>query len=283
MASAKCRNANRGAAGSARCERHGNGKFARHTNRENLGGNRHRRVESASSENFARCSSCNQRGCQGCGGRGTFSPKGSKRMVLTSDLPSNANSGECFAQVYLPPEFETVSDRVLVKEAFERVEVIPAEYEWTEERILVKEASTELVAHPPQFEPQQQTIELNPGHSTWMKADAHQCSANTAGPAPQDVFCLVSEPPTTMTLQKEQLVKAASVEEVAVPAEYQTVRRQKLVRAASTRRVSVPAEYREVERTVMLSPGRIEWQRVSCNPEAFGKNARVMPVRDNNP
>lgn len=176
------------------------------------------------------------------------------------------------------------SARVCVREKSEKVEVVPAEYEWVEEHVLVKEAHTKLVEVPAQFDVQDRTFETNPGHSTWVKAQADRCvTNNSAGPAPQDVFCLVSGPATTMTLATQRLVKDATVREVAVPAEYQTVRKQKLVRPASTRRVMVPAEYREVEKTVMVAPAKVEWQRVDCPPDAYGMKPEFRPVRDDNP
>lgn len=225
-----------------------------------------------------RCSFCSQPGCHGCNGSG---PQG---LPLTSEMPRNAGSGECYAQLYLPPEFQTVTERVCIREASERIEVIPAHYEWSEERILVKEATTELVEVPAQFDAQNQSFQTDPGHSTWIKADANHCRANTAGPAPQDIFCLVSEPPTQMTLQIQRLARPAEVKEVHKPAEYQTVRRQKLVRPASTRRVTVPAEYRDVQQTVMVVPARLEWKRVQCDAEAttHGRklDSRVRQVKD---
>ena len=63
-------------------------------------------------------------------------------------------------------------------------------------------------------------------------------------------------------------MKGATVREFIVPAEYQTIRRQKLVRAASTRKVTVPAEFRDVKKSVMVTPGRMEWQRVVCDAGA---------------
>jgi hypothetical protein len=224
------------------------------------------------------------------GGRresGDFVSRTAFRSGAGNELPRNASSGECFAQIYLPPEFETVTERVVVREASEKLEVIPAKYEWTEERILVKEASTQLVEVPAQYDTQEQVVETNPGLSTWIKAPQARCVVDTPGPAPQDIFCLVKEPASSMTIQKERLVKGATVREVSMPAEYQTIRKQKLVQPASTRSVQVPAEYKEIEKTVLVSPGRLEWQRVKCDAQAMTEGLRmqkqVRPVRHTNP
>jgi len=185
--------------------------------------------------------------------------------------------------VYLPPQFDTATERVCVREASERIEIVPAEYDWVEERVLVKEASKQLVEVPAQFDVKDHVVQTSPGHATWVKADEARCVADTPGPAPQDVFCLVSAPPTTMTIQTEQLVHGPKVKEVTVPAEYQTIRKQKLVRQATTRKVAIPAEFREVKKTVMVAPGRMEWQQVKCDPGAVQMNKEFSRVSDRNP
>src|SRR5262245_56294668 len=45
-------------------------------------------------------------------------------------LPPNAKPGECYAKVYVPATYKTVTERVLVREASERLETVPAEYDW---------------------------------------------------------------------------------------------------------------------------------------------------------
>ncbi|MCH7993247.1 MAG: hypothetical protein IIB57_02260 [Planctomycetes bacterium] len=197
-------------------------------------------------------------------------------------MPPNAKLGECYARVYVPPKFDTVTERVRVREASDKIEIIPAVYEWEEARVLVKEASTRLVAVPARFFPQDYVVETSPGHVTWMKADQARCVADTPGPPPQDIFCLVNEPPTTTTILTKRLLKGATFEELIVPAEYQTIRRQKLVRPASMRRVTVPAEFQEVEKTVMVTPARMEWQRVTCDSRAVTKDKLVRRTADRN-
>jgi len=197
------------------------------------------------------------------------------------EMPQYATPGECYAQVYMPPEFEKVMERVCVREASEQIEIVPAEYEWIEEQMLVKEASTELVEVPAQFDVQDQLVQTSPGHATWVKVKEARCVADTQGPPPQDIFCLVTEPPTTMTIQTERVVEGPVVKEITVPAKYQTIRKQKLVRPATTRTVTLPAEFQEVEKTVMVVPGRMEWQRIDCDSVAFEQmNSEVRPAGD---
>jgi len=212
-----------------------------------------------------------------CGG------KVQQTTMLTSNTPvddmPNAAPGECWAKCFIPPEVKTVSERVCVKEASERVEIIPAEYEWVEEQICVKPASTQLVEVPAQYETVTQTIVVEPGRTDWVREDAGRCAALTGQPggaAACDVFCLVSQPPVEKTIQVERMVNAASVREVAIPAEFQTIRTQRLARPATCRRIEIPAEFATVERTVKVSDGRWEWKRVICERSTSADTFRTL-------
>jgi len=203
----------------------------------------------------------------------------------SGDLPPNAVPGECYAKVFIPPQFETVRDRICTREASERLEISPAQYEWVEERMLVKEASTQLVEVPAQFEWQDQTVQTNGGHTGWINDKNARCVGPNQ-PA-RDVFCLVSSPPEYKTVRTQCMVKPASVQEVVIPAEYNMVRKQKLVCPATTKKIAIPAEYQDVEKTVTVATGRMEWQRVQCVVDMTTENVSSAPkgslVADYNP
>ena len=195
--------------------------------------------------------------------------------TLHPGLPPNPHVGECYALTVTAPLFETVSERLCVKEATERIEIVPAQFEWVEEKVVVKEASTQLVEVAAQFEMQEKTVAVNPGHTGWVKESSANCDSENGKPA-RDIFCLVSSPPTTKTVRTQVMVKPASVEKVTIPAEYQTVRRQKLICPATTRKIAIPAEYEEVQKTIATGPGKMEWQRVLCEIDVTTEKANAV-------
>lgn len=187
---------------------------------------------------------------------------------VSAALPPNARPGECYAKVYIPPQFKSVTERVLVREASEQIEIIPARYDWVEEKVLVKDSSTQLEVIPAEFATRERTIETESSHTDWEVNNDPLC-VNPKGEPARDVFCLVTHPSARRTIQVQAQVRAASVREVCIPAQYETVRRQKLVSAATTRKVCIPAEYENVEKTVKVCDGRMAWKRVVCDrPEA---------------
>jgi len=183
-------------------------------------------------------------------------------------LPPNAKPGECYAKVYIPAQYETVSERVCVREAYDQLEVVPAQYEWVEERICVKDACEQLEVTTPQFAAREEKMLVQPGYTEWEVNKNPRCVAFPGQPA-QDVFCLVSHSCVEKTITRQAVCEPACAKKVVVPAEYQTVRRQKLVCPATTRKVTIPAEFTDVQKTRKVCDAKVVWRRVPCeNPEA---------------
>lgn len=185
---------------------------------------------------------------------------------MSAELPPNARPGECYAKVYIPPTFKTVTERILVKDATEQIEIIPAEYGWVEERVCVKEASKRLVEVPAQFKNEDVTVMVEAAHTDWQVTKSDNCKIpdDPNKKATKTVFCLVNHPAQHETIPTVRQVCGPTVREEIIPAEYETIRRQKVVRPATTRRVCIPAEYQTVQKTVKVCDGRMAWQRVIC-------------------
>ena len=73
------------------------------------------------------------------------------------DLPQ-AKAGECYARVFVPPSYQTKTEKLLKAEASERVEVIPASYQWTEDKVLVQEASERVEVIPATYKTIDSTV-----------------------------------------------------------------------------------------------------------------------------
>ena len=59
--------------------------------------------------------------------------------------PGNPLPGECFARVIVPAQYETSTERVVLRQAGEEIRKIPGKFETVTERVLVQEESYELV------------------------------------------------------------------------------------------------------------------------------------------
>lgn len=181
----------------------------------------------------------------------------------SADLPPNAQPGECYAKTMVPAQYKTVTERHLVREASDQIEIVPAQFKWVEERIMVKECSTVLEAVPAEYKWSEKTIEVAPAHTGWVLQSAADC-INPDKAMKGDVFCLRTTPPVFKTIRTQCLARPASVRQVTIPAEYQTIRKQVVACPATTKRVCIAAEYEDVQRTVLVCPERVKWARIVC-------------------
>ena len=190
-------------------------------------------------------------------------------------LPPGAQPGQCFTRVWLPPQYKTVSEKRLVQEAGERLEVIPAKYGQVTKKVLVEEASTKIVTVPatyktvtervlvrpartvseqiaPVYETVSERILDKPAHTTWKKGTGpiQKIDASTG-----EIMCLVEIPATYKTISKQVLKTPASTRSREIPAEYRTVQKRVVDRQATTKTIQIPAKYSTVTVTEEVTPG----------------------------
>ncbi len=201
-------------------------------------------------------------------------------------LPPGAKPGECFTRVWLPPEYKTVTNRKLVSEAGERIEVIPAKYGSVQKRIVTQEASTKLVTVPatyrtvtekvlvrpartvtetvpPVYETVTERIVDREAHTTWKKGTGPIQRINEST---GEIMCLVEVPATYKNISKQVLKTPASTRTREIPAEYRTVTKRVVATEATTRTVAIPAKYSNVSITEEITPAQ---ERRIAIPEKY--------------
>lgn len=212
-------------------------------------------------------------------------------------LPPNAKPGECYARVFVPPAYETRTERILakpsykkldpeparyewqeqtvtVKEASERLEIVPATYEWVEEKVLVKPASKKLVEVPAVLETVTEQVLDRPAHTVWKKGHGPiQKVDNATG----EIMCLVEVPASYKTVTKQVLKSPATTREIEIPAEYETVRRQVVKTPPSVRKVPIPAEEKTLRMRKLVSQPDV---RATEIPEEYRTVSKTHKVSD---
>ena len=218
-------------------------------------------------------------------------------------FPPNPKAGECYARVLIPAKYKTVSERVLTRDASERIEIIPARYETAKETVMVKEASTKLeivpaiygevqervlvkpasskiVEVPAKYETVREQVIDKPAHTAWKKGPAATQSANVLSQTTTDtgeIMCLVEVPATYKTIEKRVLKSPARTDKVEIPAEYKTVTKTVVKQPATTREVVVPAQYDTVTVTKLVAPAKEN--RISI-PAAYETVTRDEKITD---
>lgn len=204
-------------------------------------------------------------GVQSMPGGSPASPVSAVIPAGDMSLPPMGEPGKCYARVWEPAVYGTVTEEFLAKEASEQIEVIPAQYKWAEEKVLVKEASLRDEVTPATYGTISEKILVKPATTKWVKGRGLvEQVDNFTG----EIMCLKEVPAEYKTITKQVLKAPATVTKVQVPAEYQTIRVRKLVAPGSEKRIPVPANYQTVTKTVLSSPGRMAWKSVICETNA---------------
>ena len=179
----------------------------------------------------------------------------------------SARAGSCFAEHFEAPTYKSVTERVLVSEASEKINLVPAKYEWVEQRVMVSPAARKLVEVPAQYEQQSQRVMVEEAKTVWKEGrGAIEKIDNGTG----NVMCLVEIPAVFKTISKRVVKTPATTRVVEEPARYETIRVRKLVADATETRVAVPAKYDTVTKRIMESGGAHNWQAKGARGN-FGK------------
>jgi len=189
-------------------------------------------------------------------------------------LPSNAMPGQCFARVFVPPEYRAATEEVLIEEASERIEIIPAKYEMVDEKIMVKESSSKIEMIPAKYDFAEEKVMVRQAHSAWKKGKGLiEKVDNTTG----EIMCLVEVPAEYKVVKQRVMVQPPATRMINIPAEYETVKVRRLVSPAKEQVVKIPAKYKAIARTEQISEGRMEWRKVLCETNMTLEN--IMKVQ----
>ncbi len=213
--------------------------------------------------------------------------------------PPDAKPGECYAKVLVPAKYDVISEKVVKREASEKVSITPAKYEWVEERVLTKEASesiqvvpavyrwveekimvepasTRLVPVPAEYETVSERVLDRPEQTIWKKGRGPiERVDNTTG----EILCLVVEPATYKTITRTIVKTPASSRSVDVPPVFKTVRKQVVDRPAEVRKATLPAEYSSIRVRKMIEPASEQRINLPAEFQTVTKRVKVTSER----
>jgi len=195
------------------------------------------------------------------------------RIDMTAVLP-DAQPGQCFAKVVVPPKFRTEKRQITVREASEKIEIIPAKYAMVREKILVKPASTKIVSIPTSYDKIKTKIEISPTRIYWatsLNKNARMARPSLLKAVAADVNLDATRPGACFyehytaskfkTEMQEIETGEASEKIEIIPAKYEWTTKRVLVSEASTKVVQVPATYEKIKERILIEPARTMWKQ----------------------
>ncbi|WP_456379140.1 OmpA family protein [Lutibacter sp.] len=242
--------------------------------------------------------------------------------AFSQALPENPEPGKCYVRcktpdiwknqdvtietnaaykkiVTYPAEYKTITERVLVKEASQRLEIVPAVYETRDVIVTVKEASyklavvpgsfgsetltytakedaSKLSVVPATFKSDSETIEIKPATAVWQMSDkAPDCISSD----PNDCryWCYKPVPAEFVTIPQTKLAMDAHTQKAAVPGFNKTYKKTVVAKEPTTRRIEIPEVTKVVKKTVMVTPPTT---RVIDIPAEYATIKKVVLVKD---
>ncbi|MEM9886788.1 MAG: OmpA family protein [Bacteroidota bacterium] len=193
-----------------------------------------------------------------------------------------------------PAQYRTVEETILVKPASKRYVYVPAKYRTITREIRVEDPYNAINIIPAQFASSTERIETRPKSAGWE----YQAAGTDCYTGDCEVLCYVERPaeyrtvpvqtlangPSTTTTQRggrtitvevEEIVEAARVEEVEIPAEYRTITKKVLVSDETVEEIQVPAEYATVTTENLASKGGLKvWEEIDCKLTDYN----VLPI-----
>ncbi len=193
-------------------------------------------------------------------------------------FPPNAEPGKCYAKVMIPAKFKTVTEELIKKEAAEKITIIPAQWEWVEEKVLVKEEEEKLEIVPATYKTVEEKVEIEPASVTleavepvydtveekvidkpartvWKKGNG---LLDKVDGVTGEIMCLINEPASYKTLQKQVIRTPATVKKIEVPAKFKIVEKQVVDQPAEVKKTLIPAEYTIVKVKKLVAPAKEE-------------------------
>ena len=192
------------------------------------------------------------------------SPDALEQIALSGVDINSAPADSCFSEYYIEAKYEERTQRVLVKEASEKITIVPAEFETVREQIEIKQASTEVVDVPAVYRTETESVLVEPARNVWSHCGLVERSDNTAG----EIMCLNRQPERYETLTKTVLDTPATTKTINIPAVYQSVEVQRLVKPASEVREEIPAEYDTITRRVRVEEPTFFWLAKDAAPDS---------------
>ncbi len=198
--------------------------------------------------------------------------------AVESGIIPNAQPGECYAKALIPAKFETHTEKVLVKEASERLEVVPAQFGTSKQKVLIKEASEKLTIIPATFKNVTEKVRVRDEDVFWrtslknsIPVSPEILAAAKAGGAPIDTLqpgeCVREYfQPAKYKTETERYIRKEAYEKLKIiPAKYEYTEEKVLVKEAYQKLVKVPATYETVTEKVLVEPEKTMWKKSQCN------------------
>lgn len=182
--------------------------------------------------------------------------------VAQAPARPDANPGEVYCYVKVPPVTRTITEKVCVREATCKQVWVEPEVREIEERVCTRQPETRMRCIPARFEEVPESICVADARVEWQKVG---CNPNKlqAGEEVGECWQLVEIPAQYETRTKRVCVQQEQQVPEEIPGQYEMRKRLVTVKEGYYRTETIPAVHEDRSRVVEVAPARWEWRRTS--------------------
>lgn len=191
----------------------------------------------------------------------------SQRETITglTGLEAIAKVGECYIPAYVEPSCTLESKKVMVKEAYEEMEVVPAVTKKVMKKVMISPERVIEERVPALYQEISKRVMVAPARTEWKKGNFTNTTKTIGG----ETYCLVEVPAQYEDRSEKVLQIPETTRTRVVPAVYREYEDTVTVTPATTRVVRThPAVYETIEQCVDKEAGKYEWVSVLCEQNA---------------
>jgi len=195
--------------------------------------------------------------------------------AVDGDVLPDAQPGECYAKVLVPPEYSTETISSLISEASENILVVPAKFSDATEQVVLKDASTVITAIAPVYETVEASVVVVESSTQWVRggvdsdmgaSDGDMGELESAGYVLADAkpgMCFYEHyKPATIEKNEEKVLITEATETLEViPASYTASTKEVLVRPQSNKYLAKPVRFKTVQEKILVEPAKSVWKK----------------------
>ncbi len=192
-----------------------------------------------------------------------------------ADVLPEAEAGECYAKVLVPPSYKTESIESPVSEASENILVVPAKFADATERVVTKEASTTITAIAPEYETAETSVVVIEGSTDWVRGGIESNMSASKGDLteiesaghdlskakPGMCFYEHYKPATIQKNLEKILITEASETLQVVPASFTSSKKEIVIKPKSNKYLTKPVTFKTVQEKVLIEPAKSVWKK----------------------
>lgn len=191
------------------------------------------------------------------------------------DVLPDAQPGECYAKVLVPPEYSTETISSLVSEASENILVVPAKFSDATETVTLKDESTVITAIAPVYEKVEASVVVVESSTQWVRGGLDSDMGASQGDLseidnagfklgdakPGMCFYEHYKPATIEKNEEKVLITEATETLEVIPASYTASTKDVLVKPQSNKYLAKPVQYKTVQEKILIEPATSVWKK----------------------